>query len=110
MDGQIVSKCRTVIDFMVFAILEKVEKSMPKWLPKVMKNHPKWHPGALIVDLFFVFIDFGRSRKKHDFSMRFRGDQKTTKIEPWSAKGSKKSPRAEPGQRPVARGGHGTRV
>ena len=30
--------------------------------------------------------------KKMDFSMRFWGDEKTRKIDPWSAKGSKRAP------------------
>ena len=56
-----------VMNFKVFAILEKIVKSMQKWFPKVMKNHSKWHPGAPRVNLFFVFIDFGRSRKNMIF-------------------------------------------
>ena len=30
-----------VIDFEVFRFFEKIEKSMPKWLPKSMKIDPK---------------------------------------------------------------------
>ena len=43
---------------------------MPKWLPKVMKNDPKWSPGAPRVGSFFIFIDFGRCRKKVIFRGR----------------------------------------
>jgi hypothetical protein len=38
---------------------------------------------------FYLFLE---KAKKLDFSRRFRGDQKTRKIDPWSAKGSKKLP------------------
>ena len=69
-----------------------------------MKNGPKWSLGAPRIDLFFVFIDFWRRRKKNDFSMRFWGDQKIRKIDPWSAKGSKNAPRVTTTNGPVARG------
>jgi hypothetical protein len=77
--------------------------------PKVMKNGPKWSPGAPRIDLF-CFYRFLEKAKKLDFSMRFRGDQKTRKIDPWSAKGSKKAPQETTGTRLSRQGGHGTRV
>ena len=82
---------------------------MPKWLPKVMKNHPKWSPGAPRIDLFFV-LSISEKAKKLDFSMRFWGDPKTRKIDPWSAKGAKKVSRETTSGRTGRRGGHGTRV
>ena len=50
-------------EFKVFGILEKVEKSMPKWPSKVMKNRSKWHPGAARLDFIVDFMDFGPCRK-----------------------------------------------
>ena len=69
------------------------EKSMPKGFPKVMKIGSKWSPGAPRINLFLVFIDFWSRRKKLDFSMTFRANQKTRKIDPWSAECSKKTTR-----------------
>jgi hypothetical protein len=56
---------------MVFAISEKVRKSMPKWLPNLMKNGAKSTPGAPRVGLFIDFIDFVPCRKIVVFSMAF---------------------------------------
>ena len=50
------------------------------------------------------FYRFLEKAEKLDFSMRFRGDQKTRKIDPWSVKGSKKAPRV------TTNGRTGTRV
>ena len=45
------------------------------------------------------FYRFLEKAKKLDFPMRFWGDQKTRKIDPWSAKGSKRAPRQTMHQR-----------
>ena len=60
------------------------------------KSHEKWskmEPGGAQDRFILSFYRFWEKTKKLDFSMRFRGDQKTRKIDPWSAKGSKKAPR-----------------
>ena len=77
------------------------------------KSHEKWfkmEPGGAH-DLFILrFYWFLEKAKKLDFSMRFRGDQKTRKIDPWSANDSKNAPRPTTNGRTGHQGGHGTRV
>ena len=51
-DGKTFESVVRVTNFKVFAISEKIEKSMPKWLQKSSKNHLKSTPGAPNVDLF----------------------------------------------------------
>ena len=69
-DGKTFQNYALCNEFKLFAISEKVEKSMPKWPPKVMKNHSKWHPGAAKVDLFIIFMHFGQCRKNMIFRCR----------------------------------------
>ena len=60
------------------------------------QSHEKWSKierGGAQDQFILSFYRFLEKAKKLDFSMRFRGDQKTRKIDPWSAKGSKKAPR-----------------
>ena len=79
----------------------------------VLKSHEKWskmEPGGAQDRFILSFYRFLEKAKKLDFSMRFWGDQKTRKIDPWSAKGSKKDPRGTTGGRTGRQGGHGTRV
>ena len=91
-------------EFKVFAILEKIEKSMQKWLPKVMKHHSKWSPGAPRVDLLIIFIDFGRNRKNFIFWWGFRATKKLGKSTPGAPNGRKNAPDQNLGGGPVARG------
>ena len=77
------------------------------------KSHEKWtkmETGGGQDRFIHCFYRFWKKVKKHDFSMRFRGDQKTRKIDPWSAKGSKKAPWRTTNGRTGRQGGHGTRV
>ena len=79
----------------------------------VPKSHEQWskiEPGGAQDRFILRFYRFLVKAKKLDFSMRFRGDQKTRKIDPWSAKGSKKAPRGTTSGRLSRQGGHGTRV
>ena len=78
-----------------------------------LKSDEKWskiEPGGAQERFMLRFYRFWEKEKKLDFSMRFRGDQKTRKIEPWSSKGSKKGLRVTTGGRAGRQGGHGTRV
>ena len=52
-----------------FSIFEKIEKSMPKWLPKIINNRPKSTMGPSRFDLFIDIIDLGPFRKKHVFKI-----------------------------------------
>ena len=70
----------------------------------------KMGPGGTQDRFILRFHRFWEKAKKLYFSMRFRGDQKTRKIDPWSAKGSKKSPWETTNIRTGRQGGHGTRV
>ena len=66
---------------------------MPKWLPESYEKWSKMEPGGAQDRFILCFYRFLEKANKLDFSMRFRGDQKTRKIDPWSAKGLKKAPR-----------------
>ena len=70
----------------------------------------KMEPGGAQDRFILRFYRFLEKAKKLDFSMRFWGDRKTRKIDPWSAKGSKKAPRPTTGGRLSRQGGHGPRV
>ena len=77
------------------------------------KSHEKWSKmerGGAQDRFILRFYRFGEKAKKLDFSMKFRGDQKTRKIDPWSAKGSKNTSRRTTSGRTGRQGGHGTRV
>jgi hypothetical protein len=54
----------------------------------MIQNGARGFPGSI----YSLILRFLVKAKKLDFSMRFWGDQKTRKIYPWSAKGSKKAP------------------
>ena len=72
-----------------------------------LKSHEKWSKierGGAQDRFILCFYRFLEKAKKLDFSMRFRGDQKTRKIDPASAKGSKNAPRATTINGLVARG------
>jgi hypothetical protein len=49
-------------------------------------------PGGAEDRFIHSFYRFWEKVKKLDFSMSFQGDQKTRKIDPWSAEGSKNAP------------------
>jgi hypothetical protein len=54
---------------------------MPKWVPKARKmiqNGARGRPGSI----YSSFLSIWGEGEKLDFSMRFRGDQKTRKIDP----------------------------
>ena len=58
------------------------------------KSYEKWSKmerGGAQDRFILSFYRFGGKAKKLDFLMKFLGDQKTRKINPWSAKGSKKN-------------------
>ena len=77
------------------------------------QSHEQWFKmerGGAQDRFIHCFYRFWKKANKVDFSMRFQGDQKTRKIDPWSAKGSKKAPRRTTGGRTGRQGGHGTRV
>ena len=77
------------------------------------QSYEKWYkmePGGAHNRFILRFYRFLEKAKKLDFSMRFRGDQKTRKIDPWSAKGSKKAIRVTTNGRTGRQGGRGTRV
>ena len=77
------------------------------------KSHEKWSKmerGGAHDRFIHCFYRFWEKVKNLDFSMRFRGDQKTRQIDPWSAKGSKNAPRVTTNGRLSRQGGHGTRV
>ena len=78
--------------------------------PQSYEKWSKMEPGGAQDRFILRFYRFLEKAKKLDFSMRFRGDQKTRKIDPWSAKGSKKAPRRTTAPRTGRQGGHGTRV
>jgi hypothetical protein len=67
-------------------------------------------PGGAQDRFILRFYRFLEKEKKLDFSMRFQGDQKTRKIDPWSAKGSKKRAPSNNNKRTGCQGCHGTRV
>jgi hypothetical protein len=67
-------------------------------------------PGGAQDRFILCFYQSVEKAKKLDFSMRFQGDQKTRKIDPWSAKGSKKATRGTTPPRLSRQGAHGTRV
>ena len=78
--------------------------------PNSYEQWSKIERGGAQDRLILRFYRFLEKVKKHDFSMRFRGEQKTRKIDPWSAKGSKKAPWETTNIRTGRQGGHGTRV
>ena len=78
--------------------------------PKSYEKYSKMEPGGAQDRFILRFCRFLEKAKKHDFSMRFQGDQKTRKIDPSSAKDSKKAPRETTSGRTGRQGGHGTRV
>ena len=78
--------------------------------PKSYEQWSKMEPRNAQDRFILRFYRFLEKAKKLDFSMRFRGDQKTRKIDSWSAKGSKKAPRETTNIRTGRQGGHGTRV
>ena len=78
--------------------------------PKSHEKCSKMEPGGAQDRFILCFYRFWEKAKKLDFSMRFQGDQKTRKIDPWSAKGSKQAPRGTTSGRTGRQGGHGTRV
>ena len=79
----------------------------------VPTSHEKWSKmerGGAQDRFIFCFYTFLEKVKKLDFSTRLQGDQKTRKIDPWSAKGSKRAPRQTTNGWLSRQGGHGTRV
>ena len=79
----------------------------------VAKSHEKWSKmerGGAQDRFILRFYRFWEKTKKLDFSMRFQGDPKTRKIDPWNAKSSKNGTRRTTGGRLSLQGGHGTRV
>ena len=77
------------------------------------QSHEKWskmEPGGAQDQFIHCFYRFWEKAKKLDFSMRFRGSRKTKKIDPWSAKGSKRALWQTTSGRLSRQGGHGTRV
>ena len=54
-------------EFMVFAICEKVEKSMPKWFPKYMKNNLKIDAEAAGGHLFLILCILESGPKNMNF-------------------------------------------
>ena len=81
-----------------------------KMAPQRYEKMSKMEPGGGQDRFILRFYRFLEKAKKLDFSMRFRGDQKTRNIDPWSNKCSKKRSRAEPGGRTGRQGGPSTRV
>jgi len=69
LDGKTFQNYALCNEFMVFAICEKVKKSMPKWFPKYMKNHQQIDAEVAWGHLLLDFMRFGEWPKKHDFSM-----------------------------------------
>ena len=72
--------------------------------PKSHEKLSKIEPGGAQDRFILSFYRFWEKAKKLDFSMRFRGEQKTRKIDPWSAKVSKKKSGKQRTYGPVARG------
>ena len=60
----------------VFRFFEKIEKSMPKWLPKSMKICPKSDLEPTWVDWFSDFGRFGRCQKIMNFWCLSGGSKK----------------------------------
>ena len=78
--------------------------------PRSYEKWSKMEPGGAQDRFILRFYRFLENAKNIDFSMRFWGDQKTKKIDPWSANDSKKAPRGTTPPRLSRQGGHGTRV
>ena len=74
-----------------------------------MFGGPKWRHGPPRFDLSFDFGCFGAMPKIMSFGRPPDGPE-NQKMEPWSAKGSQKPSRPEPGGRTGRQGGPGTRV
>ena len=79
-------------------------------VPKSHEQLSKMERAGAQDRFILCFYRFLEKAKKLDFSMRFWGDQKARKIDPWSAKGSKRAPQQTKNGRLSRQGGHGTRV
>ena len=72
LDGKTFQNYALCNEFMVFALCEKVEKSMQKWFPKWMNIHLKVDLETALGHFFSDFKRFGEWPKKHEFLMLLR--------------------------------------
>ena len=96
--------------FLTLGHSKKQWKIDAKMTPQSHKKWNKMERGGAHDRFILRFYWFWEKVKKLDFSMRFKGDQKTKKIDPWSAKGSKKAPQETTGGRLSRQGSRHSRL